>query len=138
MKQGEGHVVNIGSLACKTAWPYVAPYVTSKHALAGFANQLRLEGPKNIHSLLVCPGPIRSEGAEPRYEVTSDMTEGAARPGAGAPVKAIDPDWLANEIVVACEKRKPELIVPAKTRILFGLQQLLPRLGEALLKRFVK
>ena len=145
--KSSGHVVNIGSLASRTAWPYVSPYVASKHALAGFASQLRLEGPDNVHFLFVCPGPIASEPAEhgetadstaKRYEVTGGMSEMAAQPGAGAPTKLIDPNWLAEKIVDACRKRKPELVVPAKSRILFGLLQWWPRAGNALLKRISK
>ena len=134
----DGHLVNIGSLASRTAWPFVAPYVASKHALAGFTSQLRLEGPPNVHYLFVCPGPIASLNSKPRYDLSSEMPEQAARPGAGAPVKLIDPDWLARKIVDACDTRKPELIIPSKTRFLFGLLQLWPRVGQALLKRIAK
>ena len=135
LDRSKGHLVNIGSLASKTAWPYMSPYVTSKHALAGFTNQLRLEGPKSVHYLFVCPGPIAAQENSVRYETADGMSEKAAQPGAGAPVKLIDPDWLATKIVAACEKRKPELVVPAKSRILFGLLQLWPRIGNALLNR---
>lgn len=135
LARSNGHLVNIGSLASRTAWPWVAPYVTSKHALSGFTDQLRLEGPANVHYLFVCPGPIASDSNSQRYEVSGQMTDQASRPGAGAPVKLIDPGWLANRIVDACEKRKPELVVPVKSRMLFGLRQLWPSLGLALLKR---
>jgi len=133
-----GHLVNIGSLASRTGWPYIAPYVTSKHALAGFTSQLRLEGPANVHYLFVCPGPIASDSSSDRYELSERMPKQVAQPGAGAPVNLIDPDWLARKIVKACERRKPELIVPAKTRILFGLLQFWPTLGQALLKRVAR
>jgi short-subunit dehydrogenase len=38
-----GTVILIGSLFSKISLPYLAPYVTSKHALFGFAETLRLE-----------------------------------------------------------------------------------------------
>ena len=131
----------------RQAWPYVGPYVTAKHALAGFASQLRLEGPASVHFLFVCPGPIATEAAKSsdaadsevsRYTVTKGMSEMASRPGAGAPTKLIDPNWLAEKIVDACRKRKPELVVPAKSRLLFGLLQWWPRAGFSLLKRIAR
>ena len=115
-----GSLVNIGSLASKTAWPFVAPYVTSKHALAGFVKQLRLEGPEQVHYLIVLPGPIHSDENKNRYaDQTAGLPASAKKPGAGAPVKAIDPDWLAEKIVDCCRRRKTELVVPLKSRLLF-------------------
>ena len=54
-----GHVVNIGSLAAKSASRLVGAYPATKHAVAAYSQQLRLElGPQGLHVLLVCPGPI--------------------------------------------------------------------------------
>ena len=39
----KGHVVNIGSLAAKSAARWVGAYPTTKHAVAAFSQQLRLE-----------------------------------------------------------------------------------------------
>lgn len=38
-----GHVVNIGSLAAKSAAKYVGAYPATKHAVAAYSQQLRLE-----------------------------------------------------------------------------------------------
>ncbi len=134
LEQSSGYLINIGSLASRTAWPFIAPYVTSKHALSGFAQQLRLEGPANVHYLFVCPGPIVGDEPTNRYQDHShDLPEQAERSGAGAPVKAIDARWLSDQIIRACEKRKPELIVPIKSRLLFGLLQFWPSLGDRLI-----
>ena len=54
-----GHVVNIGSLAAKSAARWVGAYPATKFAVAAYSQQLRLElGPEGLHVLLVCPGPI--------------------------------------------------------------------------------
>ena len=137
LKKSGGSLVNIGSLASKTSWRFLAPYVTSKHALAGLAKQLRLEGPTNVHYLFVCPGPIHSDDhQESRYaEQSAGLSEDANRPGAGAPVKAIDPDWLANKVVDCCASRKTELVVPWKSRLLFTISQMFPNLGDKLVRR---
>lgn len=137
LERDGGSLINIGSLAAKTGWPFVSPYSASKHALAAYHHQLRLEGPASVHYLLVCPGPIRRADSATRYaDQATDLPDAAAKPGAGAKVKGIDADELAQRIRVACEKRKLELVMPWKARIAFALSQLSPWLGDKLLKRF--
>tara|TARA_X000001036_G_scaffold430055_1_gene462167 strand:+ start:614 stop:1489 length:876 start_codon:yes stop_codon:yes gene_type:complete len=54
-------IINIGSISGKRAYPFVAPYTSSKHALEGFSDALRRE--LLIHNLdvvLIQPGPIKS------------------------------------------------------------------------------
>ena len=132
-----GHLVNIGSLASKTAWPFMAPYSASKHAVASFTHQLRLEGPANVNYLLVCPGPIRREDAGERYdEQSAGLPDSARLPGGGAKLKGCDAAQLARQIRIGCEKRKLELVLPWKSRLLFGIAQVSPRIGDWLLKKF--
>lgn len=136
LESSSGSIVNIGSLAAKTGWPLVAPYVTSKHALAGYAHQLRLEGPSNVHSMFVCPGPIQRPDSGERYAQAAEAMGGAAaKPGAGAKLKGIPPEKLALAIVKGCEKRKAEIVMPLKTRILFSILQLWPSMGDWILKK---
>ena len=138
IEKTSGHIVNIGSLSCKTAWPFLAPYSTSKFALAAFTHQLRLEGPQNIHCMLVCPGPIRRPDSGSRYDEQSvELPDSARKPGAGANVRGTDPLELGRKIVKGCEKRKLELI-PLRARLIFAGLALSPRLGDWLLKRMMK
>jgi short-subunit dehydrogenase len=132
-----GHVVNIGSLAAKAASRWVGAYPASKHAVAAFSQQLRLElGPDGLHVLLVCPGPIARQG-DRLYplEGLEDVPDRARRPGAGVRVRPIVPQILGRAILRACEKRKAELVVPGYARILFAIAQLWPRLGDWLVLR---
>jgi NAD(P)-dependent dehydrogenase (short-subunit alcohol dehydrogenase family) len=128
----KGHIVNIGSLAAKSASRWVGAYPVSKFAVAAFSQQLRLElGPEGIHTLLVCPGPLKRSGERLyKLEGTQDIPEKALAPGAGVHVGTIDPHWLAAKILKYCEKRKPELVVPWKARLLFSISQLFPSLGD--------
>lgn len=135
--KNRGHIVNIGSLAAKSAARYVGAYPVSKFAVAAYSQQLRLElGPEGLHVLLVCPGPIRREN-ERLYplEGLEGIPDSARAPGAGVKVGRIEPQWLARRILLYCEKRKPELIVPGKARLLFALSQLFPTLGDWIVKR---
>jgi len=139
LQETSGHLVNIGSLASKTAWPLVAPYSTSKHALAALTEQLRLEGPQQVHYLHVCTGPIARDEGEDRYrEQSAGLGEMAKQAGAGAPVGKIDPAVLAARIVRACEKRSLELVIPGRSKLLFALSQLSPRCGDWLLRRLTR
>jgi uncharacterized protein len=142
LSQSRGHLILVGSLASKAAAPYLGAYPASKFPLAALAQQLRLEIGEGMHVLLVCPGPIargESEDSAGRYAGNArDIPAGAHRPGGGARVRAIDPHWLARQILSACEARKPELVVPAKARLLFALSQLSPRLGDWLLRKMTK
>lgn len=129
-----GHLVNIGSLSSKTAWPYMTPYTASKFALAGLTHQCRIELGHQFHSMLVCPGPIKREDAGTRYEKhASGLPEEAQQPGGGAKVKGVCPRKLAKRIVRGCEKRKAEIIVPFKAKILFIAASISTRLGDWLL-----
>lgn len=135
LEKTSGHLVNIGSLASKTAWPFVAPYATSKFALCAFNQQCRLEGPKNVHFMLVCPGPIRRDDSASRYVAeATNLPTGAATPGAGAPMKGIDPVWLAGKIVRGCEKRQLEIVVPFWPKYLVAIGQISPWLGDKIVR----
>lgn len=145
LKESGGSLVQIGSLAAKTAWPLVSPYATSKHALAAYHHQLRLEGPLEVHYLFVCPGPIRRDDEEGRYtnSTTSASTgdgkrlpDSAAKPGAGVKLRGIDPDVLAARIVKACQRRSLEIVTPLKARLAFAIAQLSPAAGDWLLRKF--
>jgi len=132
-----GHVVNIGSLAAKSASRWVGAYPATKHAVAAYSQQLRLElAPQGLHVLLVCPGPI--ERNDPRlYPLggLEDIPERARRPGAGVKTKAIPPQRLVAQILRACERRVPEIVAPRSARLLFAIAQLWPTLGDWIVLR---
>jgi uncharacterized protein len=133
----QGHVVNIGSLAAKSAARWVGAYPATKFAVAAYSQQLRLElGPQGLHVLLVCPGPIQRKDAR-LYPLAGleDVPESARAPGAGVQMHAIPPQDLARAILRACEHRQPELVVPAKARLLFAISQLWPSLGDWIVRR---
>lgn len=132
-----GSIVNIGSLASKFAPRFLGAYPASKFPLAAYSQQLRLElGPRGLHVLLVCPGPIaRDEQRTYHAEGDRSLPEAARRPGGGARLKGIPADWLARKIVRACRKRKRELIVPWKANLLLVAQAFSTRLGDWLLRK---
>ncbi len=57
--QGSGHIVNTGSLAALIPFPFQALYCTTKYAVAGLSESLRLElADEGIHVSLVCPSNV--------------------------------------------------------------------------------
>jgi short-subunit dehydrogenase len=138
--ESRGHIINIGSLAAKTASPFLGAYPASKFPLAAYSQQLRMElAPQGLHVLLVCPGPIRRDDAGSRYNFqAADLPASARQPGGGVRLRGIDPDWLARRILVACQRRQPELIVPARAKLLFAIAQLWPALGDWIVTRMTK
>jgi len=137
LEKTRGSIVNIGSLASKAASRFIGAYATTKFALAAYSQQLRLELEEaGVHVMLVCPGPIA--GDEPRRRSAEEMEglpDSARRPGAGVRLSGIRPEKIARAIVAGCERRKPELVFPARLRVLFALGQLFPSLGDWLVKK---
>jgi len=148
LRESRGQIVNIGSLAGKGAARYLGAYPTTKFAVSGLTQQLRLElADDGINVMLVCPGPIARDDGGRRYDTQientggklpappSSLPESARRPGGGVKLKGIDPAWLAEKIVAASAARKPELIVPWKARLLFAIGQLSASWGDWLLRK---
>jgi short-subunit dehydrogenase len=134
--QAKGHLVNIGSLAGKTAARYMGSYSATKHAVSAYSQQLRRELDDKLHVLLVSPGPIARD--EPRNydrQKTAGMPDSALKPGGGVKVNLIQPDWLADRILDACERRQPELTVPSRARWVFAINQLWPSLGDWIVRK---
>lgn len=61
LRRSKGRIVFIGSIAGRSALPFLAPYAASKHALEAVADSLRLElKPFGIAVSIVEPGSIRT------------------------------------------------------------------------------
>ena len=133
-----GVIVNIGSLASKVGARYIGAYSMAKHALAGMTQQLRLEmKSRGVHVCLVSPGPIRREDEGERYQKSMDgLPAQAARPGGGTRVKGLQPERVADAVLDAIQRRKPDVVLPRYLRLLIMLGHASPRLGDWLLLKF--
>ena len=144
-----GHLVYIGSLAGKLVTPFMGPYCVAKSALAAYVDALRLElAPRGAHVLLVSPGPIRRDEADPRAAdsaadryaddvARAGLPPEALRPGGTRAVAQLDPDRLAEDVLVACDRRRSELVVPRSAGFLAGLIEWCPEWGRRILDRAV-
>lgn len=129
-----GHLVNIGSLAGKSASRWLGAYAVSKFAVTAYTQQLRLElASQGLHVMLVCPGPIARQEARTRdTDRLENVPSEAAKPGGGVKTRAIDPAWLAHRILRGCERRSGDLVFPWSARLLFALSQFSSKLGDQL------
>ncbi|WP_299737057.1 SDR family oxidoreductase [uncultured Rossellomorea sp.] len=60
-KQGEGKIINMSSISGRIGFPGLSPYVSSKHALEGYTESLRLElKPFGIAVHLIEPGSYQT------------------------------------------------------------------------------
>ncbi|MGW0191564.1 SDR family NAD(P)-dependent oxidoreductase [Streptomyces sp. NPDC003362] len=133
---GEGHVINVSSLNGYMAQPDHGPYVTSKFAIRGFTETLRIEMAFANHPVTVTcvhPGGIKtniavnaiaaaeSEGLEPsaadraRAKVINDK------------VLKMDPAKAARIIVDGVEAKSPRILVGTDAKITDLLVRLMPR-----------
>jgi NAD(P)-dependent dehydrogenase (short-subunit alcohol dehydrogenase family) len=61
LRRAKGRVVFMGSIAGRSALPFLGPYAASKHALEAVADSLRVElRPFGIHVSIVEPGTIKT------------------------------------------------------------------------------
>ena len=83
LRRSRGRLVFVGSIAGRSALPFLGAYAASKHALEGVADALRLElSPWNIHVAIVEPGTIATaiwrKGAATADEIGAQLPPEAA------------------------------------------------------------
>jgi len=120
--QGQGHLVFVNSFDARKALPMDAAYVVAKSALAGYAAALRQAlRPLGVHVCSVFPG-----------RVDTPMIAGLEVPWVS---RKVPPARVAAAIVRAVARRRPEVIVPARCRLLLWADVLSPRLSDWLVRR---
>jgi uncharacterized protein len=98
-----GHIVNMASVAGKTAVPYNTVYSSSKHGLIGFSWSLREEmRPHGVGVTVVCPSFVSETG------MFADRTGGEVTPSVA---HAVTPDDVVRATVKAIEQNRSEVVV---------------------------
>jgi short-subunit dehydrogenase len=103
IERRKGHVVNIGSMAGKSAIAYNVDYSTSKHALVGLSWSLRAElAPHGVGVSVVCPIFVKDAG------MFHDRNPGDKAPAAAS---AVPMTAVVDSTIKAIERNKAEILV---------------------------
>jgi short-subunit dehydrogenase len=127
IERRRGHVVNIASMAGKTAVPYNTVYSSSKHAVVGFSWSLREEVRRfGVGVSVICPGFVADEGMF------------AAWSGGDPPKMAstVSPQDVADATVKAIEKNRAEVaVIPGLGKVSDVGYALSPDLGMSIMRK---
>jgi uncharacterized protein len=121
LKQKQGHIINVASMAGLLGMPYMAAYAASKFALVGLTDSLRREHYRSgIALTCICPGsvdtPMAAEGLKDR------QLGRLARPKSA--------EQMAKKIASCCVNPRPRLIYGDVPSPVLHLAQWAPRLAD--------
>lgn len=123
--RGQGHIVNVASLAGKAGYPNLATYAATKHAVVGLSEAVRFElQGSGVEVSCVMPGIVNTE-------LTAGMTEARG-------VKNLKPEQVAAEIVSALKVPRFDVYVPRATGPLVQFAAMLPRRAREAMARALK
>ena len=116
----------ISSLSHFVSYPGAAVYAASKDGIAAYARSLALAlTPQQMHVLTVFPGPTRTEHAR-RYS-PDNSREGRRMP----------PEQLAQQILVAVQRRHRMLIPGLGNRLFARFGHWFPHQSEQIMRRII-
>lgn len=125
VKQQNGHVIVVSSVAGKYGFHYRSAYSAAKHALVGFFETLRLELMKvPVYVTLVYPGRVKTNISI--NALKSDGTKHGIMDEAQA--KGISAEVCAEKIMRGVDKRKVEVLIGKEELILVYLKRWFPSL----------
>jgi short-subunit dehydrogenase len=116
IEKGEGHIVTVASACGIAATSGMPDYVTSKFAVIGFNDALRVELKQNpktarIRTLCVCP-----------YYINTGMFKGVKN----GLLPLLEPEYVANRIVNSIQRCDEMLIMPWACKTAYLVKFLLP------------
>uniref|UniRef100_W8AJA9 Estradiol 17-beta-dehydrogenase 11 n=2 Tax=Ceratitis capitata TaxID=7213 RepID=W8AJA9_CERCA len=116
IEQQRGHIATIASLAGHVGITKLVDYCASKFAAVGFDEALRLEldvlGHSNIQTTCICPFFIQATG------MFDDVN--------ARWVPTLNPNDVADRIIVAIKKNEKITIIPGYIRLLLSLKWTFP------------
>ena len=128
-RQGQGHIVNVGSLAGRRGFSPLGGYCATKFALVGLTEALRTElVGERIHVSLVLPGVVDTPLATHVQSApdTADVwPESLTMPAS----------WVVWSIFLAIRFKLTEIAVPPGSALVEKLAALAPGATDALLRR---
>lgn len=135
-KQGSGQIVNIGSLAGLIPVPKEIPYCTSKWAVVGFTNSLRVEGRDlGVKVNLVCPGIMHT----PIHDKVSWINADKEKQAQSKLMKYfMGPEQAAKKILLGVEKNKGIIVFPFYARFCWWVYRFTPFLFQFAFNKIIR
>ena len=119
IRQGFGHIVNIGSLAGLVAFPTSVPYGASKAAVANLSVGLRIEvADLGVKVSVVCPGPVHGKREKGWF-------------------KLMGTERAAELILKGVERNRAIIVFPFSARVLWWVYRICPNLLSRLGRKLV-
>jgi short-subunit dehydrogenase len=136
LKASKGQVVAVSSLAGKTGVPGRTTYCTSKFAMDGFYQALRveLEEEDGVNILTVFPGVVNTNIRYHGLNAKGDQAGVSALKEDGA----MSVEECVRQMIRAMDKRQRELIMTPKARIGLMLKGFFPELVDKMARNAVK
>jgi short-subunit dehydrogenase len=130
LERGRGHIVNIASLAGKSATPYNVPYSAAKGGLIAFTHSLRAElRETGVSASVVCPGFVSEVGMYANKKRDHGLQEPAM-------LGTSSPEQVAAAVVRALREDVLEILVnPGPMRLMQAVNQLFPEVGGWVVNR---
>lgn len=120
LAKGEGHIINVASIAGKLGSPYFSGYNASKFALVGFSESLYMElMGTGVKVTTICPGPIDTP-----FFREGELERVLGRMGVRF---LLQPEQVVSQILKAIEKKPREVIIPGYMRLIILLKNLFPK-----------
>jgi NAD(P)-dependent dehydrogenase (short-subunit alcohol dehydrogenase family) len=155
LRRARGRIVFVGSIAGRSALPFLAAYAASKHALEAIGDSLRIElSPWGIRVAVVEPGtiatPIWRKGAATAEEIQTRVPEttlalyaervAAFRRAAAAAGRRGQPAGRVAEAVehaLTADRPKTRYLVGRDAKIRAGVERLPDRWRDSVLERLL-
>lgn len=133
VRQGFGHIVNTASLAGLIGEPMGIPYVTSKFAIVGLSQTLRVEAAGlGVKVSVVCPGYVQTPVWDsPLLKIKK---EDLPKPL----FKMMDATKAARCILKGVGRNQAFIVFPLHARFLWWLYRISPSILEPLGRKMVK
>ena len=121
-------IVAISSIQGKIGAPLHTGYVASKHAVQGFFEALRMELGDSVDVLTVLPHWLRGTN----LRKSAFGKDGSALGGSERKhsKESVTLEACSQAVIEAMRKRKRELIIPSKLKLLPWLQLIHPKIVE--------
>ncbi len=127
--KSKGSIVGVSSIAGYKGLPGRTGYSSSKFAMHGFLESIRIENlKKGIHVLIACPGftasNIRNTALDSNGSVQGETPRDEQ--------KMMQPEEVAKAIVIAVEKRKDRLTLTTNGKLTVFLNKFFPKMVDKL------